>query len=380
MACSICLLPFIPDLSRATHPLPEHTPSESVVPKDTAMYFQACSGASRRLLGCVQKFHYYSSNMFGSFTGMEVVTWESGGGTFFMAHHVCFALFRHALKVEDDDIESKITLCAYEIILSRPQGGANAGRLRDIAYERVGEEIDLRRFWTPSGDEGCNVFDWGKLKTYNNGALSWLIQRPDIFPRFSPVLSPERLALLGPPPPESERKDMITTMPLELILHLLPYLPPKAYVCLMSTCRFLRYQAFTTFQSHARTQVLQLPWAVPTPCELRSIKPKFRAEMAGADEALRGGDWYLYLNQVHWTKSMRVRRWIWAQGEEIARVWVAKLPRSAYADVADGVKSKTRIQFEKEIKNKVKEQDFMRMINEQSRRSRAELVKILKLE
>jgi hypothetical protein len=40
MSCSICLLPFIPDLRRATSPLPAHTPSQDVVPKDQATYFK----------------------------------------------------------------------------------------------------------------------------------------------------------------------------------------------------------------------------------------------------------------------------------------------------------------------------------------------------
>ncbi|KAJ7467193.1 hypothetical protein FB451DRAFT_1260429 [Mycena latifolia] len=304
MSCSICLLPFIPDLGRATSPLPEHTPPANIVPKDQARYFMSCSGIGHKILGCVQRLHYYSSNMFGSMTGFEVLTWESTG-TFFMAHHVCLALLRHALKVEDDTLEAKITLCAHELILGRPQGDAIAGRFKDIDYEHVGEQVDLSPFWKRGRELGCNVFDWQKL---SKGSLAWLIQRPDIFPRFSPSVSPERLASLGTPPPESERTDLITTMPLELILHLLPYLPLKAYVALMSTCRFLRYHAFTTFQSHARYRVLQLPWALPTRCELRQLKAQFRAEMASEDEALRGGDWYLYLNQVHWTKSMRVRR------------------------------------------------------------------------
>jgi hypothetical protein len=157
-------------------------------------------------------------------------------------------------------------------------------------------------------------------------------------------------------------------MPLELImLQLLPSLSAKSYVVLMSTCRFFRYHAFTTFQSHARYLVLQLPWAFPTRLELQDIKQQYRAEMARTDDELRGGDWFLYLNQVHWTKSMRVRRWIWALCEEIRRVWMAKLPRSSYADIGDGVKSPARIQLEKRIEATNNQVKHLTKLNEDAK-------------
>ncbi|KAJ7451838.1 hypothetical protein B0H11DRAFT_2075333 [Mycena galericulata] len=349
MSCSICRLPFIPDLARATSPLPEHTPPQSVVPKDQATYYMSCVGVGRKIMGCVQRLHYYSSNMFGSMTGFEVLTWESAGGTFFMAHHVCLSLLRCALNLEDDTMLSTTTLCAHELILGRPQDGAKAGRFKAVNYEDVGEKVDLSPFWKPGREAGCNVFDWKALKSDKKRALDWLIQRPDIFPRFSRTVSTERLGLIGVPLAECARADRITTMPLELILHLLPHLSLNSYITLTSTCRFLRFHALTTFQSHAR------------------IKPKFRAEMAGTDDALREGDWFLYLSQVHWTRSMRVRRWIWALCEEIARVWMKNLPNSSFADVGKGVKSVARIRLEKEVEDKVKEVGIMRALNERAR-------------
>ncbi|KAJ6594433.1 hypothetical protein B0H19DRAFT_1247105 [Mycena capillaripes] len=367
MSCSVCRLPFIPDPRRSTSPLREHTPSEDVVPKDQATYFMSSVGVGSGIMGCVQKCHYYSANMFGSMLGFEVLMWESHGGTFFMAHRVCLSLLRHALKVEDDSFMSKTTLCAHEVILGRPQGGMLAGRLKDIDYEHVGEKVDLSPFWRLGPEAGCNIFEWKTFKAHRNGSLSWIIQRPDIFPRFNRTVSSERLASVGTPPSKEERADLITTMPLELILHLLRYLSVKSYVALVSTCRFLRYHAFTTFQSHARCLVLQLPWALPTRSELEEIKEKYRAEMAGTDEELRGGDWFLYLHRIHGTKSMRVRRWIWALCEEIRRVWMAKLPRSAYADLGDSVKSPARIQLEEKVKAKLDQVDVMRLMNERAK-------------
>ncbi|KAJ7121323.1 hypothetical protein C8R43DRAFT_1033857 [Mycena crocata] len=363
MSCSICLLPFIPDLNRATSPLPQHSPPKSIVPKDQAAYFLSGVGIGTKTLGCVQRFRYYSCNMFGSVTGFEVTTWEfDGNSTLFMAHHVCLALLRHTLKVEDESLSSITALCAHELILGRPQGGAIAGRFKNINYEHVGENVDLSPFWQRGRDLGCNVFNWEKLN--KDGQLNWLIQRPDIFPRFSRVVSPEKLATLAF---ESERTDLITTMPLELVLHLLPYLSLRSYVALVATCRFLRYHALTTFQSHARSLVLQLPWALPTRCELEKIKPQFRTGMAGEGDELRSGDWFLYLNHIHWTKSMRVRRWIWALCEEFLRVWTAKLPASEYIDLSDGIKSPARIQLEKKIQASIKEAENLRALNEGAR-------------
>ncbi|KAJ7680825.1 hypothetical protein DFH06DRAFT_1164295 [Mycena polygramma] len=370
MSCSICRLPFVPDLRIATSPLPAHTPSEAAVPKDQATYFKACVGVGNRIMGCVSKFCYYSSNMFGSDSGFEVIMWESHGGTFFFAHSVCLSLLRQALNVEEDNFLSTTTLCASELVLGRPGSGANAGRFKDIDYEHVGENVNLSPFWKRGQREGCNVFKWEELKTYKNGSLSWIIQRPDIFPRFNRTVSPERLASVGMPPSDEERADLITTMPMELILHLLPYLSLKSYIALVSTCRFLRYHALTTFQSHARFLVLQLPWALPTRCELRDIKKKFSAEMASRDDEMRGGDWYLYLHRIHGTKSMRVRRWIWALCEEIRRVWMLKLPGSAWADLGVGVKSAARVRMESEVRAKIDQVDVMRRMNEKAREER----------
>jgi len=42
-------------------------------------------------------------------------------------------------------------------------------------------------------------------------------------------------------------------------------------------------------------------------------------DMAHAENSPRGGDWLLYLSHVNRTKSMRVRRWLWALSEEVKR-------------------------------------------------------------
>ncbi|KAJ6501069.1 hypothetical protein C8R47DRAFT_1211337 [Mycena vitilis] len=380
MSCSICRLPFIPDLRRAALPLPAHTPSATVVPKHQAAYFMTAVGVGYRhssapvrrelsrlhrqaILGCVSTFRYYSSNYFGAVSGCELVHWESNGSTLFMAHRVCLYLLRHALNVEEDNLLSTTTLCAFELIIGRPVSGADAGRLEDVDYEHVGEHADLSPFWKPGQEAGGSVFEWEELKSYNNGSISWIIQRPDVFPRFNRTVSLERLASAGMPSCNEERADLITTMPLELILYLLPHLCLKSYVALVSTCRFFRYHALTTFQPHARFLTLQLPWALPTRCELCDIKSDTSAQMASRGDDRRGGDWYLYLCRIHGMKSMRVRRWIWALCEEIRRVWMLKLPGSAYSDVGVGVKSSARLRLEGEVQASIDDLDAMRKRN-----------------
>ncbi|KAJ7646776.1 hypothetical protein FB45DRAFT_1019073 [Roridomyces roridus] len=145
MSCSVCRLPFIPDLTQASSPLTEHTPNANVVPNDLAGYFKFAFGTGPRI--GLKKLCYFSANMFGAVVEVDVFMWESAGGTFFMSHLVCFSLLRQALNLEDEDKATTMAFSAHELILGRPQGGVHAGRFRDVQYENVGEKVDLSPFW-----------------------------------------------------------------------------------------------------------------------------------------------------------------------------------------------------------------------------------------
>ncbi|KAJ6629492.1 hypothetical protein B0H10DRAFT_2428432 [Mycena sp. CBHHK59/15] len=343
MSCSVCRLPFVPDLSIATQAIPAHTPPKGVLSKEQAKYFMTGTGVGKEILDCVMKFRYFSSNMFGASGCIvliwDVEEWDPLGGTTLIAHHVCFALLRHILHADDSTPASITTLCAHDLILGCPQSGANAGRFRDVKYEDAGERVDLSRFWRVSSVPGGNVFDWVALKA---SPLAWTMNRPDIFPRFHPVLSAERLASVGLPTPDPA--DLINTLPLELTLQILPLLSAKSYLALTSTCRALRWHALTTFQPHAR--------ASSSRCRGLSRR---RADATG--------DWLLYLAHVHRTQSMRVRRWVWALCEEIRRVWLRKLPGSGFADLGEGVKSAARIELERDVNTKIEVAKEMRRAN-----------------
>ena len=55
--------------------------------------------------------------------------------------------------------------------------------------------------------------------------------------------------------------------------------------------------------------------------------------MAHAVHSPVDGDWYLYLSQIHRSKGMRARRWVWALAKGLARVRAERRAVSQWADL-----------------------------------------------
>ncbi len=109
------------------------------------------------------------------------------------------------------------------------------------------------------------------------------------------------------------------------ILHvLLPYLPVTSYLSLVSTCRFLRLHALTTFQPNARRLVLDIPWSLPLPADLNLMSPAMAAKVPDRERTPHSADWLLYLSHIHCTNSMRARRWIWALADNLKDTYLAQ--------------------------------------------------------
>lgn len=143
------------------------------------------------------------------------------------------------------------------------------------------------------------------------------------FPRFHRTVAASRLDHLATVE-EEERNDIITTLPFDLLDYIIPFLDIKGYIALVATCRFLRFCALSKFQRHARTLVLQLGWPLPVPAEQKDMDASQLDTLPSASTTSYDADWLLYLSHVHRTKSMRMRRWIWAQATEIKRVYEVK--------------------------------------------------------
>jgi len=113
------------------------------------------------------------------------------------------------------------------------------------------------------------------------------------------------------------------------------YLPTKAFVQLMSTCRTLRRQALTVFQPQARLHVLSLKWATPLG-EMgeydAAVKrnPQWKSWLVHTESSPVEGDWMLYLSHVHRTNAMRARRRIWYICEALKELVDKELPTSKY--------------------------------------------------
>ncbi len=129
-------------------------------------------------------------------------------------------------------------------------------------------------------------------------------------------------------------------LPLDALRALLPYLPNKSFVALLGACRAFRKHALTTFQAAARERVLALGWAVPLQREYDGAAQTTRDKGVMLDRtalpAAEGGDWHLYLCNVHRTQSMRARRWIWATAEEVRRAYLERRVGSPFDDVVVG--------------------------------------------
>ncbi|KAF9268269.1 hypothetical protein L218DRAFT_954632 [Marasmius fiardii PR-910] len=248
-------------------------------------------------------------------------------------HTGCAKILRSVFNLENDESLKEMTdLFQIEDVLGPVmEGRIDHGRFRDVRYENVGEKIDLCPFWTRGQYIGKGhdevVFDF---KKHTNAGFRWMFTRPDIFPKFDRVIDhSKRVAplLTSKQEPPSSGTDILTSQPLDVILVLLPYLDVPTYLNFISTCKYFRYHAITTFQPHAPTLLLEhFPFAFPTKLEYALMKKK--KEMKGLVVSSDGEvcsptdcDWLLYMGKVHWTKSMRVRRYIWSVCVDVKRAY-----------------------------------------------------------
>ncbi|KAL0581218.1 hypothetical protein V5O48_000806 [Marasmius crinis-equi] len=322
----------------SAEPVAEHYPPEGVMSDKVFGYFMRATGIGKRVVpGGILNYDYNSSNLFSghaSISLLSTVVWESFGLTFWMNHTGCAKILRAVFELEDNDSEEELTdLFQIEDVIGPCQDGRNHGKFRGVNYETVGEGIDLRPYW--SRHEHV-VFDYKKLVSDGKG---WMITRPDVFSRFSRVVDhAKRIAPLGETQPGN---DMLTSKPLDVIRVLLPYLSVASYLKLTSTCKYLRYQALTSFQPHARTLLLsEFPWAFPTRLECESIKQNkdLMDAIVSSDPKVCGPecDWLLYMYQVHKTKSMRIRRYIWSICVDMRREYEERLPGSGFYEYPEG--------------------------------------------
>ncbi len=265
-----------------------------------------------------------------------------------MTHTSCANMFFHVLGVKDKETNESMTLIAQAMgVLGRPLAGQDPGRVRNVRYEAVGEQIDLRPFWSPGSQPGGDVFNW---KALSQSKYNFLVVRPFMyvfyvtlttgrpiphystrFPRLLDV-APSRTAHFRNV--EFNNQDKFTTLPLDILQILLPYLPMVSYLSLVSTCRFLRLHALTTFQPNARRLVLGIPWSLPLPADLSLMSPSMAAKVPDREKTPHTADWLLYLSHIHCTNSMRTRRWIWALAESIKDTYLAQLATSPVMDPA----------------------------------------------
>ncbi len=232
------------------------------------------------------------------------------------------------------------------------------------------------------------------------------------FPRFRTRVAPSRLSSLGPLPESTD--DRITTQPLDVLHILLPYFDNKSFVNFLGTCRTLRHHALTTFQPHARSRVLALPWAIPTEVDYNSFikrnppKPQPQAsnseplpaslpdspqpEPQSQSNGSEGGetltepqpeselthvpmvhpthsphtaDWQLYLSRVHRNPEMRARRWVWALAGELAGAYHEKRAAGPYADTLDAegkvMRAKDWVQYAKTVQQVLQMRDVIKL-------------------
>ncbi|EJF64513.1 hypothetical protein DICSQDRAFT_178172 [Dichomitus squalens LYAD-421 SS1] len=267
MSCSLCRLPFTPS-ARSVRP---RWPPEGMLSEKQLQYMKHAVGMGQYLVGLVVNLVHLDDNMFTINNSPVLVTiiWETGGKTFVALHTHCAMFLRHNLGLTSNTQEALIECSLLDIIVGPTQSGAHAGRLNNVDYEGVlgqgSQRVDIESLWSIGPTAGNQDFAWHEWK---RRGLEWTAVRPDVFPRFSPTVLPARLSNLGERP--ATTADRITTLPLDVLHILLPYLSDEAYVKLMATCRTLRYHALTTFQPLARARVLRLRWAVPLESEYAS--------------------------------------------------------------------------------------------------------------
>ncbi|KAL0567704.1 hypothetical protein V5O48_014289 [Marasmius crinis-equi] len=330
MSCTICRLPFVPS-QIAVMPIQGHLPPKTLMSDSTYVYFSKATGIGKRIIGGIGDYRFSSGNLFsgGSLLVMTGVEWESRLGTVWMMHTGCAKIFRSVFKCEDDNsCKELVDLFQVEEILGPlGHGGADHGRFQGVDYESTGEQIDLRPYWKrfhqSSGENDIPIFDYKALIKDNR---EWMFTRPDVFPKFPRVVASSRVTGVEPAP----GNDVLTRQPLDVLLMLVKHVDdPRTYAKLMSTCRYLRYHAIAnaSFQLHARELLKECyPWAFPTTLEYEMInKKKGMREMVVGKDCGGESDWLLYMCQVHWTKGMRVRRYVWAICEEIKSVYMETL-------------------------------------------------------
>ncbi|KZV94476.1 hypothetical protein EXIGLDRAFT_767120 [Exidia glandulosa HHB12029] len=332
MSCCICRLPFLPDLKSASNPLPEHFAPKGLLTPAQEQYFERGSMIGTEIPGYIVEFHYWGNNMFGSNfnvsgMGMAMVVWEKRKHTLIAMHRACTALFRMIFDIEEDTKENLEFLAAIEWTMGYPGTGDDAGRWAGVRYEKVRpERVDLRSLWTLAGDErpGHNIFDWTGLERLGYG---WLMNRPNVFPKFSKTVKPDRLAPYITDTP-CGGNDFLTRLPTDILFLIAAFMPEaRSLVHMGATCRYTRYLALTTWSPLFRAQVIALRWGMPTASERKAVPEAERIHIVSERDSA-GGDWMLYLSHLHRTKSMRVRRWIWALCKEVKRVADAKMVRS----------------------------------------------------
>ncbi|EJD45624.1 hypothetical protein AURDEDRAFT_103717 [Auricularia subglabra TFB-10046 SS5] len=321
MSCCVCRLPFLPKRKQSTNPLMAHFAPPGVLTENQTVYFEHLVSFGEMVSGFMLDCVYFSGNMLGAarlpaVPIVLVMQWEQveRDSVLITMHKVCYDLFRRSVCPGEDTRENLRKLAAIEHVMGRPLGAENTGRWADIDYEGVGEKVDLRPLWRPGTGLGENVFHW---KGLDRLGYDWLVNRPDIFPRFHREVNPSRLVNLANASPG---EDILTRQPQDVLRCIAGHLPDGASLArFAATCRFMRFLSLTEWQPVARALIVRtLPWAMPTPAETKAST----VALAGPSEP---GDWMLYLSHVHRTKSMRVRRWIWAVCEDIQRVAHAKL-------------------------------------------------------
>ncbi|KAK1227933.1 hypothetical protein PQX77_009034 [Marasmius sp. AFHP31] len=307
-------------------PVEEQFPPNGLMSASTYTYFSKATGIGKQVMGGLANYSFGSGNMFsGEQSSLIVmgVEWEGSANCCWMMHTGCAKIFQSVFNCEDNtNYKEIVDLCQVRAILGPlGAGGTNHGRFKYVSYESVGEKIDLRPYWgRTSCDKQYVVFDY---KSFIKDKKDWMFTRPDVFPKFPRVIEASRITE-GMEPPLGN--DVLTRQPLDIIHILVKYLDnPKAYVNLMNTCRYLRYHAIgdSSFQIQAKNLLLEYyPWAFPTNLEYAAILKKKGMKGLVVDKTCCGeSDWLLYMGMVHWTKAMRVRRYVWGICEEVKRMY-----------------------------------------------------------
>ncbi|PCH42437.1 hypothetical protein WOLCODRAFT_71889 [Wolfiporia cocos MD-104 SS10] len=362
MSCSLCRLPFV------THPtsVSPKPPPRGVVSERQERYMQYAVVMGNLVPGTCFPVVWTGAHRASAhgdrprpLTVRQVIA----------LHTACADILRHALGASDYSVASMVKLGMIDAVLGRPLAGPDAGRLRQVKYEDVGEKVDVRPYWAKGKGDGNATFDYSAFKA---SGLDWTLNRPDTFPMFYEKVKPARAAVRDPSPASvASITKLFTSEPATILRHLLPHLSDRSFYALLSTCRLLRKHGLTTFQASARARVLALEWEVPLETEYAAAcRMAANAKdggpgsvrMAHAVHAAVDGDWMLYLSQVHRTPNMRARRWLWALAREVRSAFDEAVPKSALADVVDAKGTRVPSEEMKKLKERVETLMIMTLI------------------